>query len=195
MEYHKAKDYIIARLVKELKPELTYHNIDHTIDVMRSVCRIAEGEGYHSNELVLMQTAALYHDSGMLVSYKGHERESVKIAREVLPGWEYTESDIERISKMILTTEMHQSASTPQEQILCDADLDYLGREDFFWIAQSLRLEWNTLNIRKTTLREWYEFQIEFMEGHTYFTETARQLRNAGKENNLQQIKELLSKS
>ena len=90
---------------------------------------------------------------------------------------------------------MPQSASTPQEQILCDADLDYLGREDFFWIAQSLRLEWNTLNVRKTTLREWYEFQIEFMEGHTYFTETARKLRNAGKENNLQQIKELLSKS
>jgi len=195
MDYHKAKDYIIARLVKDIDPVLTYHNIDHTIDVLNSVCRIAEGEKIHSSELVILQTAALYHDAGMMASYKGHEKESVKIVREKLPEFDYSENDISRISKMILTTELPQSASTLDEMILCDADLDYLGRDDFFWIAQSLRLEWNRLNIRHTTIKEWFELQIKFMEGHEYFTDVAKKLRNEGKARNLEQIYELLNKS
>lgn len=93
---------------------------------------------------------------------------------------------------MILRTEMPQKASHMDEKILCDADLDYLGREDFFWIAQGLRLEWNTMNIKQTTLKEWFEFQVEFMESHIYFTETAKKYRDEGKERNLVQIKELL---
>lgn len=192
MEYHKAKDYIIARMVKDLDPKLTYHNIDHTIDVMNSVSRIAEGEGYHSADLVVMKTAALYHDSGMLKSYMGHEVESAKLVQEILPAFDYSTQEIEQICRMILRTEMPQKAVQNDEKILCDADLDYLGRDDFFWIAQGLRLEWNSMNIKHTTLKEWFEFQVEFMESHTYFTDTAKKHRNQGKEKNLMQIKELL---
>ena len=194
MDYNKAKDWIISRLVKDLDPTLTYHNIDHTIDVLGSTTKIAKSENITGDQLLILQTAALYHDSGMLRLYKGHEMKSTEIVKEVLPTMNYSDKAITSICNMILTTELPQNAKSIDEMILCDADLDYLGRDDFFWIGQSLRLEWNRLDIRKTTLKEWYELQIEFLEAHTYFTSTAQKSRNQGKQKNIEQVYQLLGK-
>jgi len=195
MDYNKAKDWIIARLVKDLDPILTYHNIDHTIDVLSSATQIAKSENITGDQLLILQTAALYHDSGMLRLYKGHEMKSIEIVKEILPTMNYSDEAISKICEMILTTELPQNAKTIDEMILCDADLDYLGRDDFFWIGQSLRLEWNRLNINKTTLLEWYELQIKFMESHNYFTPTAQKTRNKGKLKNIEQVYQLLGKT
>lgn len=195
MDYTKAKNWIIARLVKDLDPILTYHNIDHTIDVLNSATQIAKNENITGDDLLILKTAALYHDSGMLKLYKGHEIKSTEIAKEVLPTMDYPDKAISQICKMILTTELPQNATSIEEMILCDADLDYLGRDDFFWIGQSLRLEWNRMDIKKTTLLEWYELQIQFMESHTYFTSSAQKLRNQGKQKNLNQVYHLLGKT
>lgn len=195
MDYNKAKDWIIARLVKDLDPILSYHNIDHTIDVLKSATQLAKSENITGDQLLILQTAALYHDSGMLRLYKGHEMKSIEIVKEILPTMNYSEEAISKICEMILTTELPQNAKTIDEMILCDADLDYLGRDDFFWIGQSLRLEWNRLNINKTTLLEWYELQIKFMESHKYFTPTAQKLRNNGKLKNIEQVYQLLGKT
>jgi hypothetical protein len=93
---------------------------------------------------------------------------------------------------MIITTKLPQSANTYLDKILCDSDLDYLGREDFFMIAHQLQYEWNILNIRRTTLREWYELQIMFLGNHKFFTASAQRLRNVKKADNLNQVKELV---
>ena len=192
MNYPDARDFIIKKLVDELEPDLTYHSIDHTLDVLNSATQLAELENINEHDRIILETAALFHDSGMLKTYLGHEDASVEIAHEYLPGFAYTEKDIKMISDMIITTKLPQSANSYLERILCDADLDYLGREDFFMIAHRLQYEWNTLNIRKTTLREWYELQIAFLENHHFFTKSARMLRDEKKAENLKQIKELV---
>ncbi len=192
MNYPDARDFIIRKLVDELEPDLCYHSIDHTLDVLNSAMQLAELENIEEHDRILLETAALFHDSGMLKTYLGHEDAGVEIAHEYLPGFGYTEKDIKQISDMIITTKLPQSASSYLERILCDADLDYLGREDFFMIAHRLRYEWNILNIRRTTLREWYELQIIFLENHRFFTKSARQLRDEKKADNLKQIKELV---
>ncbi len=183
---------MISKLAEELDPDLTYHNVDHTLDVLNAARHYAEMEKVNEYDRVILETAALFHDSGMLRTYKGHEDASVEIVREYLPGFDYGEKEIGLISDMIVTTKLPQTASNFLEKILCDADLDYLGREDFFMIAQQLRYEWNILNIRHTTLREWYELQIMFLENHTFFTASAKALRDEKKEDNLKQIKELV---
>ena len=58
-------------------------------------------------------------------------------------------------------------------------------------IAHRLRCEWNIYN-SQTSLKEWYQIQIKFLEGHTYFTESARKLRCEKKKFNLDQIKEVI---
>ena len=192
MNYHKARDFIIEKMTNELKPELTYHNVDHTMDVLQAAENFARQENLSGKELTILKTAAVYHDSGMLNAYIGHEEASIEIVNKYLPDFGYEAEDIATISKMILTTKLPQSASNFLEKIICDADLDYLGREDFFMIAHKLRYEWNVLNIRKTSLREWYELQIMFLENHIFFTNSAKKLRDEKKSDNLKQVQELV---
>lgn len=192
MNFDGAKSFILRKLEGELKPNLYYHDIDHTLDVYHSVERIAKLEKVSNEESLLIKTAALYHDSGMLRTYIGHEEASCNIARETLPRFDFSDKQIEVICKMIMTTKLPQSASEKLEMILCDADLDYLGREDFYMISHRLKLEWNLLNVNPTSLKEWYALQVKFLEGHTYFTKSVINSRTKGKQKNLEQIKELI---
>jgi hypothetical protein len=127
----------------------------------------------------------------MLTTYKGHEEASCVIAAEYLPDFGYTAQEIERVNKMIMATKLPQNASTHLEQIICDADLDYLGREDFFMISHRLKLEWNLQEFNVTTLKEWYKLQVSFLGSHQFFTQSAKETRDAGKLKNLNQIKEI----
>lgn len=194
MDFLKAQDYILKRLKNELKPNLFYHSIEHTLDVYNSVVKIAEMEGVNGIDLNLLKTASLFHDSGMIRTYNGHEEASVEIAKESLPQFGYNQLAIETISKMIITTKLPQTAGTFLEKIICDADLDYLGREDFIMISHKLRHEWVTQEINVLSLKQWYELQIEFLSNHKYFTKYAISTRKEGKLFNLGQIIELLKK-
>jgi len=192
MNFEGAKSFILRKLKEELKPTLYYHDIDHTLDVYRSTERIARLEKISPEESIMVKTAALYHDSGMLRTYIGHEEASCDIALETLPRFDFSKKQIDVICDMIMTTKLPQSASEKLEMIICDADLDYLGREDFYMISHRLKLEWNLLNVNPTTLAEWYELQVKFLEGHSYFTKSAIESRTEGKQRNLEQIKELI---
>jgi uncharacterized protein len=192
MNFHGARDYIMHKLENELDPFYYYHNVAHTKDVHRAVVYLSENEHLSKEEQLLLETAAFYHDSGILIKYIGHEEESVRIVREVLPSFGYSNPDIEIIGDLIMATNTHVKVDTLAKKILFDADLDYLGRPDYFIIAQRLRLEWNILG-EQYSLKNWYISQVKYLENHAYLTDSACQMRNKGKQENLNQIKELLS--
>lgn len=192
MNLHGARDYIMHKLDTELNPLYYYHNAAHTEDVHRAVAYLSEKEHLSKTEQLLLETAAFYHDSGILIKYIGHEEESVRIVKVVLPSFGYSDPDIEIIGEMIMATNPHGKVDTLSKRILFDADLDYLGRPDYFIIAHRLRLEWNFLG-EQISLKNWYISQIKYFEDHVYFTDSACKMRNKGKQENLNQIKELLS--
>jgi len=192
MNYIDAKKFILEKLEKELPPDLYYHGIHHTYDVFESAERIALMENITGDELDLVRTAALFHDVGFLIKYKLNEEESAMLAREFLPEFDYTHEQIERICKMILSTKIPQAPEDLLDQILCDADLDYLGRDDFFTTALKLKREWNDQGM-KTTLKQWYVQELDFLMQHRYFTDSAKALRLEKKKKHLSEIKELLS--
>jgi uncharacterized protein len=188
MNYEGAKNFILSKLERELDPRLTYHSVKHTKDVLDSAVRLADMEKISPEDLILLKTACIFHDSGMLVTYRGHEEASIEISREILPSFNYSRQDTETVCRMILTTKLPQCANDKIDKILCDADLDYLGRKDFFMIAHKLKYEWDVLNIKPTTLFEWYFIQREFLSTHKYFTPSAIRLRQEYKMENLRQI-------
>lgn len=192
MNFAPLRDFILDKLRTSLRHELYYHSIDHTLDVYEAVMRLSKMENLDAYETEILKTAALLHDAGMLVTYTGHEEASAEMARSLLPQYDYSEQDITLVVNLILDTRMPQQAGGRLGQILCDADLDYLGRDDYFLISHRLRLEWIRTNLRHTTLKQWYELQVHFLQNHQYFCESSRQLRNQGKQNNLEQIKNLL---
>jgi hypothetical protein len=193
MDFGGARDYIIQRLRLELKPTLYYHSVEHTIDMHEATQRLIAAEHITDNTAVLIETAALYHDAGILFQYTNHERASVELSRQKLPGFGYSPADIDVIADMIMVTSLPQRPSSLSGQILCDADLDYLGREDFFIHSFQLRLEWQNEGIKNLNLHDWLKTQVSFLSDHQYFTKSAIALRNGQKNRNLNEIKQLMS--
>ncbi|MGK4568968.1 HD domain-containing protein [Flavobacterium sp. 3HN19-14] len=176
--------FILQKLTDELAEQLQYHTVEHTLDVYNIVKIIAEEENISPENTRLLLIAALYHDSGYLIQGKGHEAVSCKIAGEVLPDFGYDDSEIEEICRIISATKIPQNPKSKLEEIICDADLDYLGRDDFFILGDKLYNEMLASGA-VTNRDEWNRLQIEFLQLHRYFTKTAQQLRNKKKEENL----------
>lgn len=191
MDFESLKDYILDRLRKELDENLAYHSVGHTKDVMRAAVDYAEMEGVNGRELCLLKTAALFHDIGFTKVYKGHEDASIDIAKEVLPNYGYSDKDINTIAGMINATKIPQSPTNHLEEIMADADLDYIGRDDLFMIGQKLQYEWKKVGII-STVREWHEKQLAFLKNHNYFTRSAQKLREEKKQENIRELEELL---
>jgi len=191
MKIEEVKDYILGLLNEKLDSQLYYHNIDHTLDVYNNALIFTEKEKLSFEEQSLVLTAALFHDSGMLKSYDHHEDASAEIAKLTLPDFDYSKEEIRGICKIILASKPDVNPETICEKILKDADLNYLGRKDYFIIAQKLRLEWDIKNINTFSLKEWYEFQINYLKNHKFYTKSAIELREEQKIKNLKQIERL----
>jgi hypothetical protein len=194
MDFKGAEKYIIEKLSNELPHNLYYHNIEHTLSVYESVKMYAVLEKVDAADMILIKTAALYHDSGFLIRYRENEICSVQIIEEVLPEFDYTEIQIEAISKMIMSTEIPNKPKNLLDKILCDADLDYLGTNDFFMRGMKLFKEWNDHGI-VTSLKEWYYQELYFLQQHEFFTKSAIKLRQNTKMKHLAQVKELLGEN
>jgi uncharacterized protein len=192
MQYSRIKEYMLKKLETELNPELYYHGVHHTIDVIESCQRLAEQEEVGQRDLTLLQTAAVFHDSGFLETYKGHEEVSCKYARKLLPGYAYRSEDIERICEMIMATQIPQSPKSFLAKILCDADLDYLGRNDFDPIANSLYKELIAYNMVQDE-QQWNRIQVSFLGNHSYFTQTAKRTRDQKKQKKLNELKSIVA--
>ena len=106
--------------------------------------------------------------------------------------FDYSPQEIEQVESLIMVTTMPQYAKTKQEMVLCDADLDVLGREDFFITSFQLQLEWKIFGVMDSTLREWIKFEIDFLENHKYYTASAIKLREEQKQKNLKAFKDLI---
>lgn len=191
MRFKQAGKYIIGKLSEQLPQHLSYHSVAHTQDVYAAAEAIGTQEGISARDMKLLLTAAWYHDAGFLNGAKDHEEASCRIAQNTLPGFGYTAADIETICGLIRATKIPQSPQNHLEEILADADLDYLGRDDFFTIGQKLYNELSVLDIVHTE-EEWNRLQVRFLENHHYFTRSAINSRQEMKEAHLQQVKDKL---
>ncbi len=191
MDPQAAEVHILARLREGLPANRSYHCYDHTLDVYRTAITIAAAEGVSGEDLDLLKTAALFHDSGFLIQDDEHEKGSCGIARETLPAFGYSPAHIERICTMIMATKIPQDPTDELARILCDADLDYLGRPDFFRIGATLFNEFKRYGVLSTE-REWNELQVRFLEKHRYFTKRSKLVREPVKRQHLAAVIEKL---
>jgi uncharacterized protein len=186
-DYKKAEKFILDCLQQDLSTDLTYHGYHHTLDVMQAAMNIATYEKLSSNEIALLRVAVAFHDSGFIYTNKNHEEKGCLLVQEYLPGFHFTPEQIALVCSMIRATKIPQHPTTKMECILCDADLDYLGREDAPAIANTLFQE-QLLHSRNLDEKSWDEMQISFLRTHHYHTAYSLQHRNAGKQAYLQML-------
>lgn len=191
MNFHAAKAFILNKLEKELSEDLSYHGLHHTLDVLNcthELCYFEKISPYHS---ILLKTAALFHDSGFIISNQEHEQLSCKLAKEFLGKFNYSPNEIDLVCGMIMATKIPQSPQNYLEAILCDADLDYLGRDDFYDIGNTLFMELRAYNVLQTE-EAWNQLQVKFLEQHRFFTPTNIRRRQPKKVVYLTELKKLV---
>jgi len=170
----------VMLLMRGLPPELYYHTLEHTLDVLREAVRIADAEGLSPDDIALLKIATLFHDSGFTRTKTDHENFSCDIAREMLPKNGLSPENIEKVCTAIMATRIPQTPINTISRILCDADLDYLGRDDFYEIGDTLYEELKSAGVLKDRLA-WNQLQVKFLKQHHYFTETNIKLRTPQK--------------
>jgi len=185
------EEYILNRLEEELPSYLYYHNVKHTMDVVIGVEVIGTAEGVSEEELLLLKTAALFHDMGQIVQSPGHEEISCKFAREILPKYSYVEEEIDIICSIIMATQLPPNPQNLLERIICDADLDYLGRSDFIPVSDTLYDELHHQGIL-TNKNDWNHLQVKFISNHSYFTDFAKNNREVNKQGQIDRLKSIL---
>lgn len=190
MQYAKLKKTLIRDLSNRLSGKLVYHGLHHTLDVLRVTEELCQLEKVSSNEKIILKTAALLHDAGFVEDkHMGHEAAGCIMAREILPEFNYTPEVIDLICQTIMATKIPQSPVDHLGKILCDADLDYLGRDDFYPIAHSLFVELKSYGIvQEETV--WDKIQVGFLENHKFFTTTNQQRREQEKQKRIQELKQ-----
>lgn len=192
IQFTDLQEIILDKLEKELPDFVFYHNVKHTVDVVTEVELIGWAEGCSDEDILLLKTAALFHDTGITVSFDDHEFKGAEYARKVLPGYGYSPEQIERICSIIMATKLPPRPSNLLEEIICDSDLDYLGRSDFIPVSNTLFEELKAQNKMKD-LNEWNKLQVKFISGHQYFTLTARRLREVNKKLQIERIRSLIA--
>jgi uncharacterized membrane-anchored protein YitT (DUF2179 family)/predicted metal-dependent HD superfamily phosphohydrolase len=172
MRFEEVRFFLLTKLQNELPANLSYHNVQHTRDVMAASEELASLENILGDELLILKTAALFHDSGYLTAYEGHEDNSCKLAKSILPDFGYTSENIREVCLLIKATQLPQLPLNKIARILCDADLYYLGTADYKENAENLYQEMQGQGLIKSRT-EWSERQIHFLDEHRYFTQSA----------------------
>lgn len=185
------QDFVITMLKEQIPASYTYHNYEHTLYVQGKAREIGLHEHLGKRDMDLLNTAALWHDTGYIHTYKGHEEESCVMAKEYLPGYSYNEADIEIICGMMMATKVPQQPHSFLEDIIADADLAYLGTIGAAEQSDKLFNELRSIHPAFTKV-EWNNQQIAFLKAHQFFTAFYRQKKEPVKQVYLAQIKKLM---
>lgn len=194
MDFEQMRHQILNRLKSLLPENVIYHDIPHTLNVEKAAMRYARLEGVSDQDLFLLRTACLLHDCGFVYRYHENENFAIGVARSLLPEFGYSPQQVKVVCNIINATKFDVDPETQLEKIMCDADHDYLGRPDYNQISLKLRKELEEFG-QTFSDKEWYLFQLRFLESiHEFHTDTAKNLRQNGKENRIADLRRKVSK-
>ena len=173
-------DFVVDLLKNKIPPFYYYHNYEHTLYVVDKAIEIGKKENCSEHEMDLVKAAALWHDTGFIKTYLDHEQESCILAAKYLPQFGYNAEEINQICGMIMATKIPQSPKNKLEEIVADADLEYLATDAAAEKAGHLFQEWKRLDPLLTD-EECQRREISFLKAHHYFTNFCKEKKEPHK--------------
>lgn len=189
--YYKLRKKALDLLDTQLPKNLFYHSIEHTKNVLKICNTYLRREKIKGKRAKLLRIGALTHDIGYIKSNENHEQTGTLIVKDMMQTLGFPKNDIRIVQELIMATKIPQSPKNELERILCDSDLDYLGRSDFYKISNKLYKELKINSLVQTDL-EWNKLQIRFLEQHTYHTKFALKNRNPLKQKRIAELQKLV---
>lgn len=185
--YKALYDEVFDILSTRLPDHLTYHTPAHTRRVIDRAEFISGHEHVTGRDLYLVRVAALFHDIGFIQNNHHHEEIGCEICTDYLRRYHFSEEDIQSVCGMIMATRIPQQPKTHLEKIVADADLEYLGTDQFYPISRTLYEEFRHYD-PQLTMHRFNEIQVNFLRKHRYHTEYCKNHREAQKQIHLQEI-------
>jgi len=191
----QSEDFVSNLLKDKLSNLYSYHNLNHTLTVVSAVKQLCKKEEVKGEEKELLLVAAWFHDTGYIVGFENHEKESVKIASVFLKEQGQSDDFIEKVSSLILATIKEYIPKTHLEKIIKDADYAHLMGPEYEVTCELLRLELkNTFNISYSNA-DWAKENLNFlMNKHRFYTDFALKKWQPLKERNILLVQKKMEK-
>ena len=183
-----SEDYAKNLLKDKLSSAYTYHNLDHTIQVVDKIKILAKEENISPEDTENLILAGWFHDLGYVDDADNHEEESRKIASDFLKQHQFSEERIAKIGELILATDKFYKPKNHLEEIIKDADMYHLASDDYFRICENLRQEIKEVHHQKFSKLQWAELNITFFAKHQFYTKFAKENWQPEKEKNVEKI-------
>jgi len=189
---NKARKYVYQRFSESEHANMFYHNLEHTLYVVKNALGIAANYPLSKDDLIVLELAALFHDIGVTEQMEKHEELGSAIMRNFLEKEQLEEELIVKISFLIMATKLPQRPSGLLEEIICDADLYHLGKKSFLKKSENLKRERESLQEKVISDEDWLNSTLAFMEQHCYRTVYCISTLDKGKKANISLVKEKL---
>lgn len=183
-----SEDYVKNLFKDRLSSVYTYHNLDHTIQVVDKIKILAKEENIGPEDTENLLLAGWFHDLGYIDDADNHEEESRKEAANFLKQYGFPEDRITKIGELILATDKFYKPKNHLEEIIKDADLYHLASDDYFRICENLRQEIKEVHHQKFSKQQWSELNIVFFSKHQFYTKFAKENWQPIKEKNVDKI-------
>ena len=170
------EEKVFKDVLKDLPESLHFHSLKYARKIYNQSFLLCRSEEIEQEDRLLVRTAALMLFTGLTQAYQNFENRSAVICREILPGFAYSETQIDQISNLILATKMPFSPSNRLETILIDARMEYIGRPDYTdqinRLYEELKEEGSKINGQ-----QFKKQQLELLYNFEFYTLAAKRLR------------------
>ncbi len=183
------KNHVSKFLKVNLSPDLTFHNADHTFEVVRAAREISLEYDLSDEQRNNIEIAAWFHDCGYSQLYTDHETLSKSLARDFLQEHHYPEYAISQVLDCIEATRYPQNPQSIASKIICDADLYHFTRPDYHRYENALRLELETYFENQYSDIEWARTNCLMLENHEYFTDYGKNTLQKFKDVNMERVR------
>jgi len=193
--YKKVEQYVADLYNRAHDPNLLYHNLEHTRQVVSRTKEIAGHYNLIENDMIVLYVAAWFHDTGYLFEEPSrHEEKSVELMKEMVPPLVNDDDLVQNIADCIMATRGAAQPVNLLQQILCDADTYHVGTKEFF-VINKLVFEEYRLQTASITRREWNQKTIAWLENHRYYTTYCKQLLDEKKRKKIKKLKKQVQES
>jgi predicted metal-dependent HD superfamily phosphohydrolase len=188
----EAKQFITNLFKERLDSKYSYHNLEHTKNVVTGIETICKAENIDQEKTDIILLAGWFHDVGYIEGGENHEKNSVKIALDFLLNKNISDNVQQKVSDLILATIFNYIPKNRLEKIIKDADNAHLANANYPNSLEQLRTEWENAINKKYCNTDWFTLNIEFLKKHQYYTNFAQKEWQNLKEANLKLIENKL---
>jgi polyphosphate kinase len=191
----QARLFVRRWFARHMPKQLYFHDLEHTLAVVRAAADIGRHCGLSEKDLLVVELAALFHDTGYARTYQGHEEVSAEKAAHFLQRNRCSAREVAQVRTLILCTRLHAVPRNLPQQVLRDADSAKAGQPDFLERSEQLRRELERQFGRRIGKHEWLLTNQEYLRNHRFHTAYAKARFGAQKRLNQQALARALDKA